>query len=218
MLKLFLFSILFTSCALLRPEMDLRKSDLRDLLGHIKMVGEGKVRLNFREQQYVLSIDSVLNQEKDWILAVTVPLHGEEVLIFRSLDNAQFKEREIESFEKRIKIELQKANILSKGMAEKFLQDMRSLVRFSLSEQLGLKTQCSYDQTYFVCELGHEKFQVQVSKKEVSISKLHNGFPHIQLVVGNYLENSFKKSEFRIISSEQFNKKSLGKTSLEFFW
>src|SRR4051812_39014836 len=99
MLKIMALLLLVSSCSLFKPNKTLHSSDAEKLLDSVKMTGEGRGRLTLGQSQYVFSVDSILKDDFDWILAVAIPLHGEEVMILPDLRKSQVANEETESFE-----------------------------------------------------------------------------------------------------------------------
>ena len=133
-----LILLLLSSCSLFKGSEKIRESDLQKNLQTIKIEGEGKGRLHIRERQYLFSFESVLKDNKDWIMAVAIPLHGEEALIFPDLKASSPEDPALESFALRIDAGISE-NL--KGRALKgsdFLAAMRRTLRILLAHKLGL--------------------------------------------------------------------------------
>lgn len=209
-------SILFilTSCSLFRAAPSLKNQDTEKLINSIRVVGEGTGRLSFQNHEYVFGIESGLKENFDWILAVSIPLHGEEVMILPDLKKATVQEKQIDSFEKRIDQDF-KGLDLSSGMTSKqFMKEVRSLIRFRLSSSWGQKRHCLGE----VCELDGEKFLVQVEEKEIFITKLVSQKSRVTLTAKNLTESFFEQTEIRLYSNEDDSKKKKALFSLELFW
>ena len=55
------------------------------LWAQVKMEGEGKARLEIPPESWVFSFEAVL-KKNDWLMAITIPLKGEESFAFPGLD------------------------------------------------------------------------------------------------------------------------------------
>lgn len=58
------------------------------LWSQVKMDGEGKARLEIPPESWVFSFEAVL-QKNNWLMAITIPLKGEESFAFPGLDRAK---------------------------------------------------------------------------------------------------------------------------------
>lgn len=218
MLKIMALLFLVTSCSLFKSGPTLTSQNPEKLLDAVKMVGEGRGRLTLGQSQYVFSVDSVLNENFDWILAVAIPLHGEEVMILPDLRKSQISDEETESFEERIEKEFQRLKLNQKLTSKQFLKELRSVIRFGLANKLGLKRDCKAQQTEFVCELDGEKFVINVSDKEFNVNKSLANQNTLQLVAKNLTDSFFEQTELRLYSDEKDLLKKTSSFSLELFW
>ncbi len=184
------------------------------------MTGEGRGRLTLGQSQYVFSVDSVLKEEDsfDWILAVAIPLHGEEVMILPDLRKSQIADEETESFEERIEKEFQRLKLNEKLTSQQFLKELRSLIRFGLAKKLGLVRDCKAQQMEFICHLDGEKFEIEVTEKELNINKSLGPQNRIQLVAKNLTDSFFEQTDIRLYSNEKEMFKKTSSFSLELFW
>jgi hypothetical protein len=196
------------SCgSLFKGPDSLKNQDPEKLLSAVRLTGEGKGRLTLGQSQYVFSVDSVLKENFDWILAVTIPLHGEEVMILPNLKESQVPDDEIESFEERIETEFRRLKLNKKMTSKQFLSELRSLIRFNLSPAWGQKRDCKAQQNDVICDYDGEKFVLNVTEKEFRITKLRSGEKGLQLIAKNLTESFFQKTDIR-----------LDTFSLELFW
>lgn len=207
-----------TSCALFRGQPSLDSIDKEKLLDSVKITGEGKGRLTLEQSSYVFGVDSVLNEDKDWILAVEIPLHGEEVMILPDLKQAKISDEETESFELRIEREFKRIGIHRKLSSEKFLSEMRSLVRFVLAKELGKKPVCVAQKEVAECSFDDEKFQLRTESDKFFIEKkLDNEFV-LQLVAKNLTKSFFEQTDILLLSKSDESLKKPSSFSMEFFW
>jgi hypothetical protein len=219
MLKHMALLFLISSCALLRDEPSLSTMDKEKLLDAVKLTGEGRGRLTLGESQYVFGVDSVLNEGQDWILAVQIPLHGEEVMILRDLKESLPQDEETESFEERIGKELQSLKLHKKITGQKFISEMRTALRFILSPQWGKKRDCVAQQSGLLCELDGEKFIVSATEKELTIKKLFSEEMNLQIVAKNLTKSFFAQTNILLHSEgSESDKKKKSSFSMEFFW
>jgi|GEM_PF-6160695 len=82
----FFLSLLFllNACAT-RP---IENATWEKLWAQVKMEGEGKARLEIPPESWVFSFEAVL-QKNDWLMAITIPLKGEESFAFPGLDRSR---------------------------------------------------------------------------------------------------------------------------------
>lgn len=170
------------------------------------------------QSQHVFSVDSVINEEHDWIFAVSIPLHGEEVMILSDIKSRQMKPSEVSSFEERITNEFERLKLNKILTTEKFMKELRLLIRFGLSSQWGQKRNCNPQQNETVCELDGEKFIVQVLDTEIKIKKLLGQGKSLQIVAKNLTDSFFQKTDIILFLSESQEKKKESPFSLEIFW
>lgn len=218
MLKIMALLFLVSSCSLFRASPSLKSKDTEKLLDSVKMTGEGRGRLTLGQSQYVFSVDSILNENFDWILAVTIPLHGEEVMILPDLRQSQISNDETESFEERIEKEFQRLKLNNKLTSQQFLKELRTLIRFGLAKKLGLNRNCKAQQMEFVCELDGEKFVIEVTEKVFNINKSLGTQSKLQLVAKNLTDSFFEQTDIRLYSNEKDLQNKTSSFSLELFW
>lgn len=218
MFKIMALLFLVTSCSLFKSGPSLTSQNPEKLLDAVRMTGEGRGRLTLGQSQYVFSVDSVLKDDFDWILAVTIPLHGEEVMILPDLRKSQITDEETESFEERIEKEFQRLKLNQKLTSKQFLKELRSLIRFGLANKLSLKRDCKAQQSEFVCVLDGEKFLINVNEKEFNINKSLGDQNSLQLVAKNLTDSFFAQTEIRLYSNEHDLQKKTSSFSLELFW
>lgn len=212
------FLFLLASCSLFRGTPSLENLDKEKLLEAVKLTGEGKGRLTLGQSQYLFSVDSVLNESQDWILAVTIPLHGEEVMILPNLKLANVDDAETESFEARIRNEFKRLKLNEIITSVDFMKELRSLIRFNLAPQWGQKRSCKAQQSEFICEIDGEKYLVETTKSELKITKNLGPEKSLQLVAKNLTDSFFTQNEIRLTTSSNEKNKTPAPVSLELFW
>ncbi len=217
----FLYMTLFlfvTSCSLFRHTPSLTDKSPDQWLDSVRLTGEGRGRLTLGQNQYVFSMESVLNENKDWILAVAIPLQGEEVMILPDLSKSQIDSDETESFEERIEKEFQALKLNRILTAREFLVELRSLVRFVLTKEWGGMRDCKAQQNEVLCVQDTNTFVVSTSGKMLNIKKSLGDEKSLQLVAGNLTDSIFKKIDIVLIG-ESITPSSTSKNfSLELFW
>ena len=217
-LKYLTIFFLLTSCALFKRGPDLQNETVDKLLDAVQLVGEGRGRLSLGKNQYVFSFDSLLKENHDWLLAVSIPLQGEEVMVLPNLKQKNFKDAESESFEKRIASEFKKINLNRVLTSEEFLREMRSLIRFNLATKLGLARTCTEQQDQYSCTLEGENFTAIVSDKEFFIIKSLGQGRNVVLEGKNLTESFFSQTNIRLYSNQRDLESKNSSFSLELFW
>lgn len=206
------------SCALFKGQPTLKNQDQEKLLNSVKILGEGTGRLGLGQSSYLFSVDSILKENHDWILAVTIPLHGEEVMIFPNLKQKVATEGEMQSFEQRIERDFKKVGLNKIVSTEEFLKALRSLIRFNLAPVWGGKRNCKAHQKHMICELDGEEFTVTTTDRELNINKSLGQGRMLQLDAKNLTDSFFEQTDIRLYSNEADSVKKNSSFSLELFW
>ncbi|MGE3608693.1 MAG: hypothetical protein AB7I27_03815 [Bacteriovoracaceae bacterium] len=207
MLKLFLL-ILISSCSLFQKPSSLAEKDVLKVLDSVQLEGSGRGRLGVDQQQYLFSYDALLKENNDWILAVEIPLHGEEVMVLSNLKENSVKEIPNESFETRIERSLEGRVPIS---GEKFVLELRTLVRFLLADQLKLTRTCQKNGTEYLCKQGENSYNVILKGQKLTIKKQIKDKLLLELVAENPSGPHFSRTSF-------FLKDFQTHLSLELFW
>lgn len=208
---LFLFSL--SSCALFKTTPSLRGRDVHQLLKSIKAEGEGRGRLTIRNQQNVFSYDAILKDNSDWLLAVSIPLHGEEVMILPQLKDPQAKSSSIMGFEARIEQALEKELKDKSISAAEFSSSLRSLLRFILADKVEAPVSCQ-EQKIFLCRQLDQEFEVQVLEQEVIIGQSNKKNYKLLAKAKILTDSFFSRTEFIFQGND--GKEPL--LTLELFW
>lgn len=216
MLK-FVVLFLLVSCSVFRAAPTLESFDQSKLLEAVRVTGEGRGRLTLGDSQYVFSVDSILKDD-DWIFAVTIPLHGEEVMILPELTKSQIPEQESESFEERIGKEFQRLKLNRILTSKAFIAELRSMVRLVQSNALGLTPVCELRQNNSICTLEQMSYELLTAGKEFIIKKSLGQGKSLQLVAKNLRDASFAQTQIRLYLSEAEQQQGNGQFSLELFW
>ncbi len=123
----------------------------------VKMEGEGKARLEIPPESWVFSFESVM-QKNDWLMAITIPLKGEESFAFPGLDRSQ---PEIvpapDDFRWQIVQALRQASherrLAYPQLGQDFVTHLHHLLRWTHADVLGLNRGCdAMSQTTWSCK------------------------------------------------------------------
>lgn len=217
---LFIISFLFlSSCALFRQQ-NIQDQKVEDLIRGLQGIGEGRGRLGIDQHQYLFSFDAILRDNSDWILAVVIPLHGEEVMTLPNLKVLKPEHTTEESFETRIEREINgylRSQKESEVLTREFMQELRSMMRLVLHQQLKLEIHCKDQGELHLCSLGKEEYEVKTDSRQLLIKKNISPDHRIELVGQNLTESIFKRTNILLHSQKHsFNDRPL--LSLELFW
>ena len=192
----------------------------QELIDAVKLTGEGRGRLSFgeSENQYLFGVESVLNDHSDWMIAVSVPFKGEEVLIFPDLKQKNIENDQIDSFGARIQSEFRKLNWTTLFSGKEFLKELRFLIRFQLAASLGLARNCRVQQGEGECILDGETFHLQIREKELKIKKVSSRGSLIILSAQNLTHSFFSKTQISLYVGTQREQHKRPNFSLELFW
>lgn len=204
-----LILLLLTSCSLFKGSEKIREFDLQKNLQMFKTEGEGRGRLHIRERQYLFSFESVLKDNKDWIMAVAIPLHGEEALIFPDLKEVSSGDSAMDSFAMRIDAGIRENIKGSKLRGSDFLAAMRRTLRILLAHKLNLPVSCKEDS----CTLDQIEYSVIKDEKTLRIITPFAGH-NLVTTASNLTGPFFMNTQFRVISPE----KNVDLITLELFW
>ncbi len=218
MVKLLPLIFLFTSCALFKPRPSLETMDPEKLLRSVRLVGEGRGRLTLGARQYVFGVDSVLRENQDWILAVAIPLHGEEVMILPDLKEAYITAEEADSFELRIADEFRRLGLDRMLSSEEFMRELRGLVRFSLAPLWGRVHQCGPREVVTECRLDEERYGIEARNQEFVIHRTIRSGVGLELVAKNLTESFFHQIDIRLYINRTYEEIRPPEFSLELFW
>ena len=204
-----LILLLLSSCSLFKGSEKILESDLQKNLQMIKSEGEGKGRLHIRERQYLFSFESILKENRDWIMAVAIPLHGEEAMIFPDLRNSAPQDPATDSFAMRIDAGIRENIRGSKLKGSDFLAAMRRTLRILLAHKLNLPLNCKAH----VCKLDLIEYSVIQDEKTLRIITPFVGH-NLVTTASNLTGPFFMNTQFRVISPE----KNIDLLTLELFW
>jgi hypothetical protein len=207
--------IFFSSCSSLVKD-DLKNKEFPELLKYLRGQGEGKGRLGLADQKYNFSFEAILKNQKDWILAVSIPFHGEEILQFKNLSKDSEKSIEHQTFERRIENGIKNYLIQhreSSHIAEVFVTELRSLVRLMLHQELGLSLKFPSNSSLELDQI----YQVEKKNGFLSIRKSIGLDHEIELKAFNLTDSFFKRTDI-FFYSKKSTKKPHSILSLELFW
>lgn len=183
----------------------------------IKVIGEGRGRLGIGQQNYLFSCEAGL-KDQDWMLAVSVPLHGEEVMILHEIKRLNPATTKRESFELRIDHEMRNRLSLGKISGRDVTRELRSIIRFVMSSELDLKKECQLqDQNIYECKMDQDVFHVARNSDSITIKKNIKDTHYFELIGENYSDSAFQRTNF-YLRSQQEKAKSQALMSLELFW
>ncbi len=214
MLRPFFISLfLLTSCGTFKSHTFDVNQEIETILKSLPMSGEGRGRVGIKSQQYIFSFDAMV-EDKNWILSATIPLHGEELMIFRDLDRPEISESG-ESFERRIEAQFNQ-DVDSKTSGKVLVSEWRQLIRFLLAPQIGLNRVCEKsgaDERCKIREEGDRFYTVKKSsEKKLVIQRDLSSGESISLEGENFDSGSFKRMNFSFLRERE------KLFSLELFW
>lgn len=205
--------LLLTSCSLFKGSEKLKSDDLIRNLESIKVEGEGKGRLHIQERQYLFGVESALRNDQSWIMGVSIPLHGEEVLLFPAINESRSEDLSLDSFALRIDAGIRENLKNSTLRGEDFLNAMRKTLRFLLSSRLKLGVSCKTQDKNQVCSLGEDEFIISSDEKSIRIMTPFAGHQLIT-TASNLTGPFFMNTQFKVLIPD--GKQDL--LTLELFW
>lgn len=209
---------LLSSCALFKSQPSLKKDSLDTALASIKVTGEGRGRLGVGPQSYLFSYEAALKENTDWMLAVSVPLHGEEVMVLHEIKQKTVPEKGRESFELRIDHEIRQRLDLGKISGRDVTQELRKIIRFVIADQLFLEKKCdSAVPGFYECIMDGESFLVTLEHDAIKIKKNIRDTHYFELEGANLNNSFFQRTNF-YLRSVQGKVTSPALMSLELFW
>lgn len=183
----------------------------------IRVTGEGRGRLGIGQQSYLFSFEAGL-KDHDWMLAVSVPLHGEEVMILHEIKEINPSTTKRESFELRIDHEMRNRLSLGNISGRDVTRELRAIIRFVMSSDLELKKECNLkDQNIYECKMDKDVFRVVRDRDSIKIKKNIKDTHYFELIGENYSDSAFQRTNF-YLRSQQEKAKSAALLSLELFW
>jgi hypothetical protein len=211
----FILLLFISSCALFKTQ-NLETENTEQVLSFLKGEGEGKGRLGVGQHQYLFSFDAILKENTDWILAVSIPLHGEEMLILSDLKSQTELIESDQSFELRIEKgmnDLLKSEKRSPQLVKTFMRELRNLMRFVFHQKLSQKISCVEQN----CSMGDSIYQVDLNQKQISVKKMIDLDYQIELVGTNLTDSIFKRTNI-FLHSKTSDSRTAQILSLELFW
>jgi len=215
MFKLTILLLILTSCA---SKPSLKDKSIDQLLSSIRTEGEGKGRLGLQQQQYLFSYEALMKENTDWLLAATIPLHGEEVMVLPRLKESNPVNDTQDALQLRIETALNQhfKDKTLRPVSQSFINEMRSLLRFVNSSKLQIKKNCgevSHEES--TCTMDGEKFGITSVKDKVLIKKDLGQGHFLELEALNLTGSFFQRTNFFLRSESQ---KDASILSLELFW
>ena|SRR5690606_24763510 len=215
MSKFLLFSLLLlSSCALFQKSTSLKQQPIEDILQMVRLTGEGRGRLGLDQNNYIFSYEALIKNGDDWLLAVSVPLHGEEVMLLTNLTSVQPDLSSPQSFEFRLQQEIDQRYWRQRLSGKQYVQELRSMIRFLLAKHLGLKRECRQNNSdIYMCEMDGSNFELRVEKGKLRVKKNISAEHQLELLAENLTESFFARTNFLLLSQ-----KGTSIMSLELFW
>jgi hypothetical protein len=216
MLKaLYFLALIFSWSCALRPQLlDL---SLESALSSIQILGEGRGRIALDRGEYVFSYESLM-RDQDWLMAVNIPLRGEELMVLRNIKEESAPSDEVESFEERLKHEIDSNRKNNSVTGEEYVRELRSLVRFVLAPSLGLQRRCEEEKDILHrCFVGKQDYLVEIKKDQVLVRRRISSTQTMELIAENLTDSFFTRTGFSL-HSQNGSPNSLGQMSLQLFW
>ena len=146
-------------------------------------------------------------------MGVSIPLHGEEVLLFPALDEQTSDDLSMDSFALRIDAGIRENLKDSKLRGSDFLHAMRKTLRFLLSAKLKLPVSCRTLDKNQVCTMGEDEFFVTPAEKSLRIVTPFAG-SELVTTATNLTGPFFMNTQFKVHNPDW--KQDL--LTLELFW
>jgi hypothetical protein len=121
------------------------------LWSQVKMEGEGKARLEIPPESWVFSFEAVL-KKNDWLMAITIPLKGEESFAFPGLDRPRpeivpaaddFRWQVIQA----LRAASHERSLAYPQLGQDFVTYLHHLLRWTHADSLGLARGCDATST-----------------------------------------------------------------------
>lgn len=206
---------IFSSCSLSKGQ-NVQDKKMETLLTYLNGEGEGKGRLGIGQNQYLFGFEAFLKDQKDWILAASIPLHGEEIIRLQNLKAVVSDETYDEGLELRIErglTEYLRSRKQSPEVGHLFLKELRQLMRFVLHQKLGVKVACTQTE----CKMDESLYQVKVTGQQINLKKSLNADYEIEYIALNLTDSIFKRSNI-FLHSKNKSQAQAPLLSLELFW
>lgn len=198
-----------SSCSLFTPRESLTTKKTIELVHSVPIVGEGRGRLTVEQKQNVFSFDALLREDRDWVFAATIPLHGEEAMILPAIREDALQESALQSdFELRL-IHVLKSKKEWRISPLEFKRRLRSLVRFLLAKQLNGQVACDSE----MCQMGDATFATSIEKENFMIEEIDQKDFRLSAQGRNLTESFFTQT---VISLYDLKDEEI--FSLELFW
>jgi hypothetical protein len=216
-MKTLILLFLVLSCSHLSGMKSLEDYNKFELLNSVRLTGEGKARLILGEKTLVLNVDSLISKDFDWILAMSLPLYGEEVLILPDLKNSSRHSEQV-SLEKRLDQEARKLKLGTAFQGRLILAQLRDLLRFFHAQDLGLSRQCQVENNEWTCTLDEKNYRIEVQSHELVVTSLENMALPIAVVAKNLTSSNFTNVMIKSEPPQSKNSNVANNFSIEFFW
>jgi hypothetical protein len=136
-------ALLFLAACATKP---LKDAQFSELWQKVSMQGKGKARLEVPPESWVFSFEAEL-KNNDWVTAITIPLHGEEIFSFPGLDKPQAEVvPAADDFRWRVVQSLRAASAERKlnypQLGQDFVYHLHHILRWSNADKWGLVRSC----------------------------------------------------------------------------
>jgi hypothetical protein len=214
-----LFFLQLSACSLFKTRVEAPQSSI-ELLSAVKMVGEGRGRLGFQGRHYLFSYEAILKPEGDWLMAASIPLHGEEILEYPGLYLEAREGQKRKPFEQRLETGIShylQAQKKSPQLAQVILNELRNMIRFLQARELGLTVVCKGQNQIEFCKLDSREYQVETNPSQLKLKKVIQEDLVIEYVAQNLTTSNFRQSGiFFYYENDRQKRGSL--LSIELFW
>jgi len=209
----FLLPLFIVSCA---TKLPLQSGDEINLLKKTKITGLGKCRLTILQQQDLFSCEALMQNLNTWLLSISVPLRGEELMILPGLDHEILHKKILDDFEFRIAEKMKHKKEFKNLSASQVLQGFHSSVRFLQSEELRLNRKCYQEGKQTICKVGDNFFGLSIVRNKLVISSQDKNLK-FDVVAENLTSSDFKKTSFFLYHTGAKNSDN-PLISFEIFW
>lgn len=189
----------------------------------VSMEGEGRARLEVGTESWVFSFDAIV-KENDWIAAISIPLHGEEVFSFPGLHRPiPGSVAGKDDFRWQIEAALEAASRERKlnysELGSDFALHFHHLLRWVHGEKWGLKKSCAAkDETAWSCRWDglNSSWTWNPQKEEFTGDFILKTSWIMRVVFKNLTDQQFKRVTLEIIRENEL--KQIVELRQEFFF
>jgi len=172
--------------------------------------------LGLGQHQYLFRFEALLKENTDWLLAINIPLHGEEVLLFPDLRSESPGQGADVGFERKLEkaiIEYLVREKKSPELAKIFIQEIRNMMRFVLHQKIGQTISCEGQ----ACSMGDIVYQVAATPSKLSVKKVLASDYEIELAATNLTGSIFGRTSL-FLQPKDRSSSTPAILSLDLFW